>query len=125
MASSSATRPSSPARESPPSWAVMVSAIWSPALITGLRAFIAPWGIRETRANRTCRISSSERPSSSCPPSQTRPDSILPGGRMRRMSAMAVVDLPDPDSPTSPRHSPRPILKPTPSAASTGPLPVR
>ena len=40
---------------------------------------------------------------------------------MTRRSARAIVDLPDPDSPTSPRVSPRPMRKLTPQTAGKGP----
>ena len=40
------------------------------------------------------------------------------------MRAMAVVDFPEPDSPTRPSRSPGRSSKPTPSTARTGPRPV-
>ncbi len=40
-------------------------------------------------------------------PSRTmRPPTISPGGLIRRITARAIVDLPEPDSPINPRRSP-------------------
>ena len=44
-----------------------------------------------------------------------------PGGLISRSSASAIVVLPEPDSPTSPKRSPGARLKETPSTAFTGP----
>jgi hypothetical protein len=49
------------------------------------------------------------------------PPSITPGGLIIRMIAQAVVDLPLPDSPTSPNRSPRIKEKSMLSTAFTGP----
>ncbi len=45
-----------------------------------------------------------------------------PVGCSRRMMARPVVDLPQPDSPTSPRVSPFTTLNDTPSTAFTAPV---
>ena len=41
------------------------------------------------------------------------------------MMESPVVDLPHPDSPTTPTHSPSPTSKETPSTATTAPVRVR
>ena len=64
-----------------------------------------PAGIMAIRANRTRRISSSERLITLTPSSHTSPASIRPGGLIMRRMARAIVDLPDPDSPTRPSRS--------------------
>ena len=46
-------------------------------------------------------------------------------GRSRWQSSFATVDLPQPDSPTMPRVSPRPRAKSTPSTAFTAPTCLR
>ena len=82
------------------------STIWSPIVLTGLNAFIAPWKTIAMSFQRCGLIVSS-------PP---REDVLAveehPAGRRdavggsRPMSARIVVVLPQPDSPTSPSRSP-------------------
>ena len=55
------------------------------------------------------------------PSSHTEPPSMRPGGLMRRSRDSAIVDLPEPDSPATPRRSPARKLKVMPSAARTAP----
>ena len=55
------------------------------------------------------------------PPSTMLPRVRRPGLRMRRRIAVAVTDLPEPDSPTRPRISPSRTSKLAPSTASTSP----
>ena len=50
------------------------------------------------------------------------PDSMRPGGRIRRRIDSAVTLLPHPDSPTTPTVSPTPTLNDTPSTARATPL---
>ncbi len=62
---------------------------------------------------------------------RARPDSLVTSsplnridpsvGRSRLTSSRASVDLPQPDSPTTPRVSPRPSSRSTPSTALTAP----
>ena len=106
------------------SCAAIVSAICAPTRITGLSEFITPWGIREMREKRTSRSSSSDSASNSSSPRLIRPASIRPGGRISRIRAKAVVDLPEPDSPAKPSRSPERNSNSTPSTARTGPLGV-
>jgi hypothetical protein len=49
------------------------------------------------------------------------PDSMRPGGRIRRKSESAVTDLPQPDSPTRPTVSPGAIAKLMPSTERATP----
>jgi hypothetical protein len=64
-------------------------------------------------------------PTSSVPRYRIEPASTLAlGGRMPRI-ALAIVDLPQPDSPTSPRYSPGPTDSDTPSTAYASPAAVR
>ena len=102
----------------------MVSEIWAPTRISGLNEFLTPWGMSEMRAKRTQRISSSDKVSNSSAPRWMRPPSMWPGGRISLMRAMAMVDLPEPDSPTSPNRSPGRSSKSMPSTARTGPRSV-
>ncbi len=48
---------------------------------------------------------------------------VPPVGSSSRRMHLATVDLPLPDSPTSPSSSPRPSVNDTPSTACTTPLP--
>src|SRR5262245_32335662 len=55
-----------------------------------------------------------------------RPPAMRPGGSgISRSTLSAVTDLPQPDSPTTPRVRPRSTSKDTPSTARTGPSSVR
>src|SRR5262245_61309192 len=102
-------------------WSRSASANWSRIRRTGLSEFIDPWGTRAIRASRRLRISSSESVRRSWPSSQISPDSMRPGGLIRRSSDKAIVDLPEPDSPAMPRRSPARMRNVMPSAARTAP----
>ena len=69
------------------------------------------------RRPRTARMASSDSPSMRSPPSRISPPAMRPGGSTRPMIAAPVTDLPAPDSPTTPRTSPRPMSNDTPSIA--------
>jgi hypothetical protein len=90
-----------------PSCARIASASCAPTRSTGLSAFIAPCGTSEIDCQRSRRRSSGRSARRSTPSSSTRPLSIRPGGLISPRIAIAVVLLPLPDSPTSPRISPR------------------
>ncbi len=83
------------------------SAIWSPTFMTGLSAVIGSWKIIEMRSPRMRRISAGDLSSRSSPSSSTRPAVAVscPGGS-RPMTACAVTDFPEPDSPTTQTISP-------------------
>src|SRR6266542_283487 len=99
----------------------MASTICSRTRTTGFSEFIAPWATSAIAARRRRRICSSGSSSRLTPSSCTRPPSILPGGRISRMSASAIVDLPEPDSPTRQSRSSASSPKLTTSTAFTGP----
>src|SRR5215213_2154363 len=73
---------------------------------------------------RISRIWESESLNRSLPSKSISPLTILPGGAIRRMIESAVIDLPQPDSPTRPSSSPRSRWKLTPSTARTRPARV-
>ena len=84
-----------------PSCSSSASAIWLPTVITGLSDVIGSWKIIEMSLPRTRRIARSSSATRSRPPSFTEPLTILPGGSgISRISESAVIDLPQPDSPT-------------------------
>ena len=79
-----------------------------PTVKTGLRLVMGSWKTMPIRPPRTARISDSGSASRSVPSSEMRaPSSIRPGGGTRRSRARLVRLLPQPDSPTSARVSPR------------------
>src|SRR6266508_404287 len=73
---------------------------------------------------RMARISESEKANRSLPANLISPPTILTGGAISLITDKAVIDLPHPDSPTSPSNSPRLIEKLTPSTARTNPARV-
>ncbi len=84
-----------------PSCSSSASAICLPTVITGLSDVIGSWKIIEMSLPRTWRIARSSRPIRSVPASRTAPPTIRPGGSgISRISESAVIDLPQPDSPT-------------------------
>jgi hypothetical protein len=70
---------------------------------------------------RTARISAFETFSRLRPSKRISPATIFPGGATKRMMDSAVIDLPQPLSPTSPSSSPRSSWKLTPCTAHTNP----
>ncbi len=113
--SSSLTR-SLPWRLNSP-WMISGSATMS---LTGILGFSEAYGSWNTtwRSRRMCRICLRVLPTSSSPSNLTDPEV---GGLSWRM-ALPVVDLPQPDSPTSPRVSPRSRWKVRSQAAWTSPI---
>ena len=88
--------------------------------MNGLSDVIGSWKIMPMRLPRTARISSSVSVSRLRPSNITSPLTMRPGGvGMSRMIDRLVTDLPDPDSPTMPRVSPRSRSNDTPSTALT------
>ncbi len=82
---------------------------------------MAPCATSAIAARRVWRISASDSVSRSLPDRLISPPSILPGGLIMRRMARPVVDLPEPDSPTSPTRSAGLMSRLTPSTAFTGP----
>ena len=101
-----------------PSCSTNISAIWRPTGDNGLSAVIGSWKIMAMRLPRSRRISAAEASWISWPSSTMRPLPSDKGRRNRPMMASAVMLLPQPDSPTSPKASPRPISNDTSSTAS-------
>ena len=101
--------------------ATIASTIWSPRRMTGLSELIAPCGTSAMSRSRVCRSSASPIVSRSLPSSDTRPPTIRAGGRVSRISAIAIVVLPEPDSPMSPSRSPGRSANETSLTAFAGP----
>ena len=102
----------------------MPSTICSPSGMTGLSEFIAPCGTSAMSLRRISRNSFSLSASTSRPSSRMRPETMRAGGRVSRISAIAMVVLPEPDSPIRPSRSPAFSAKETPSTALAGPIGV-
>jgi hypothetical protein len=84
------------------------SAIWPPTDITGFSEASAPGRSSPMRPPRTARMSrSGQRQQSTRPASTHRPIDDAPASGSRRMIDSAVIDLPQPDSPSSAKVSPR------------------
>ncbi len=89
-------------------WAEIVSVICSSTVSTGLRLVIGSWKIIAMSRPRISRTSASSIVTRSTPSKCTEPRSMRPAGfGSRRMIARLVTLLPQPDSPTRPRRSPR------------------
>ena len=91
-----------------PWWRAMASPICLPTVNSGLREVIGSWKIMEISLPRTSSISVSVASSRFRPSSRMAPPTMRPGGlATRRRIESAVTLLPQPDSPTTPRVSPR------------------
>ena len=99
----------------------MVSTIWSPTFRTGFRLVDGSWKMMPILPPRRSRMRDSGSTSSSSLSRRTEPSSTRPLSGNRRISAIAVIDLPQPDSPTSAKVSPRATDRRTPSSALTTP----
>ena len=95
------------------------SAIWSPIDIVGLSDVSGSWKIIPIRFPRTSSMPSSDSEATSVPSTTIRPPTTSPPPGSRRMIESAVIVLPEPDSPTMPRHSPGATDSETPSIACT------
>ena len=86
-------------------WLRSISAIWNPMVYTGFSAVIGSWKMTETSLPRIDRSDRGSMPTSSPAVELDRaPDVAFFGSRPS--SDIAVVDLPDPDSPTMASTSP-------------------
>ena len=81
---------------------------------------MAPWNTIAASVQRTARSRPGRMVSTSSPSSRTWPEVVVPGGS-RRSTAAAMVDLPQPDSPASPRVWPGSRVRSTPRTAGTAP----
>ena len=89
--------------------------------MTGFRLVPGSWKIMPMRLPRTSRMADSGSRSKSCPSRCTEPDTIRPESGNSRAIDNAVMDLPQPDSPSSAKVSPRATENETPSTARTTP----
>ena len=94
-------------------------------MYTGFSDDIGCWKIIEMRSPRMARISAMLFFSRSSSWKRISPETTLPGAAMRRRMENKVTLLPQPDSPTNPRISPRSIFRSTPSTAFTTPSRVK
>ena len=108
-----------------PPWRTSTSAICRPTLRIGFSAVRGFWKIIESSRPRCSARSRSESARRSVPPNRARPEVTLPAGSRMPMTAKAVTDLPEPDSPTSATVSPLSTLKPIWSSTFTVPERVR
>ncbi len=123
---SMSTAPASASAPPRPRCTRSASAICRPTVSTGLSEVIGSWKIIEIALPRSARISSSSMWSRSRPSSRTAPPTIRPGGvGTRRIIDSAVMLLPQPDSPTIARISPRLSANEMPSTALTRPWRVK
>ena len=106
-------------------WASSVSATCVPILATGFRFDIGSCGTSPIDAPRMPRITLSGAPTRSSPSKRMLPLVTLPLPGSSPMTAIAVVDLPEPDSPTIASVSPAARSRSTPSTAWTVPSTVR
>src|SRR6266576_1610956 len=99
-------------------WISSTSRIWSPTRSTGLSAVIGSWNTMAMRVPRIARSSVSDLVSSWSPCSWIEPLStcIAPFGS-RPITACAVTDLPEPDSPTTQTISSAPTVRLIPCTA--------
>ena len=100
-----------------------ISAICLPTVCTGFSAVRGSWKMMAISAPRMWRMVSSLQPRRSRPFQKMPSASIRASGSSPRM-LMAVTDLPEPDSPTTAKTSPRWTSKDTPSTARTSPSSV-
>lgn len=104
---------------------ISASPIWLPRVCMGLMEAMGSWNTMATFRPRTARSSGpgastmSTTPSSPC--TRMCPPVIRPGLSIRRSTERAMTLLPHPDSPTTARTSPRPMVRSTPSTARTIP----
>ena len=103
-------------------WRSITSVICRPTVITGLRLVDGSWKMMLMRRPRMSRILASGNCVMSVPSTSTLPELTRPlSGSSRRIDS-AVIDLPQPDSPTSANVSPRSIVSVSASTARTRPL---
>ncbi len=100
---------------------ITASVICRPMDMVGLSEVRGSWGMSATSLPRTRRISRSSSEARSRPNSRMLPPLRWPLLGSRRMIEKPVVLLPQPDSPTTPRHSPSSTSNETSSTATTDP----
>ena len=121
-AASAATTFSSTSRRVASPCTSRVSATWRPTVVTGLRLDMGSCGTRPICRPRIRRIRASSRPTSSWPAKRTEPPVTRPLPGSSPITDMAVVDLPEPDSPTMARVRPSRSVRDASWTAWTGPF---
>ena len=101
-----------------PRWRSMVSTSCCSMVWRGFRLVSGSWKIIPIRLPRSLRFSASSRSSMRLPARWISPAVISPGGSRSPMTAFPTVDLPAPDSPTTPRMSPGSTASDTSSTAT-------
>ncbi len=104
-----------------PWWWVATSASWAPMRRVGLNEVIGSWNTMASEVPSIRRRTAVSGASRSVPSRSSRVASTRPWSATSRVIASAVMDLPDPDSPTMPTASPRRTSKETPRTSRTGP----
>ena len=99
----------------------IVSTIWLPMVKRGLSEVSGSWKIAPILRPRILRRPSGGRLSMRLPSSSTSPPATRPGRSSSPMIAVPVIDLPAPDSPTTPSTSPGAMSKLTSSTATSVP----
>ena len=103
----------------------MGSVIWSPIRRTGFSDVIGSWKTIDSCGPHRCSLSSGRIDRMSSPRQRIRDSAgTVATGGSRSMMVRTRTDFPDPDSPTTPRHSPLRKLNVTPSTARTSPRAV-
>ena len=99
-------------------WIRSTSSTWGPIRIRGSMQLCGSWNTTPISLPWTCRSSVRSAWSSSAPSSRISPEKSHCFRGSSPATLMAVTDLPEPDSPTSPRISPLWMVRDTPATAS-------
>src|SRR3954469_9502263 len=102
----------------------MTSANWTPSCVTGLRAFIALCMTTDRSRQRVAEGSRAVMVTRCRPLNMTLPALMRAGGLSSWAIPNSMVDLPQPDSPTTPTNSPGWTSRSKESTARTGPAAV-
>ncbi|MNQ63942.1 hypothetical protein D3C85_783420 [compost metagenome] len=102
-------------------WTCMVSTNWLSTVCSGSSEVSGSWKIMPMRRPRTLRFCAGVSVSMRSPFSSTDPPAKRPGASSKPITALPMVDLPAPDSPTTPRISPFSRASDTPSTATSVP----
>src|SRR5690606_11888904 len=102
----------------------IVSTSCAPMVNSGWRLVSGSWKMAPIRLPRIFSSSRSDRLSMRWPPRRISPSAIWPGGSISPSVARPVIDLPAPDSPTTPSISPLRIVSDTSDTALTVPVRV-
>src|SRR4051812_28120774 len=105
-------------------WARMASSNWAPSWVTGFSAFMALCMTTDMSRQRTADSSRAVMVTRSRPLKTTLPSLIRAGGLSSCAIPNSIVDLPQPDSPTTPTNSPGWTSRSKESTARTGPAAV-